>query len=182
MRIAFRVDASSNIAYGHFMRCLTLADSLNQDCHQILFLCRQLPLHLQKTLSGKGYALSLFAKASVDQSLDGLQYSHWRGVSQQYDALDSIKAMKDGVWDWVIIDHYGIDHRWEKMVRRKTRNILVIDDLADRQHECDALIDQNLYHNMYARYNNLVPSACQLFLGPEFAFLRPEFHKFRKSV
>jgi len=182
LRIAFRVDASSHIAYGHFMRCLTLADSLNHECHQILFLCRQLPLHLQQMVIRKGYSLSVFVKASVDEKLDDLQYSHWLGVSQRYDALDSLKAMENGVWDWVIIDHYGIDHRWERMVRSKAKNILVIDDLADRQHECDALIDQNLYYNMMDRYASLVPSACHLFLGPKFAFLRPEFHILRKKI
>jgi UDP-2,4-diacetamido-2,4,6-trideoxy-beta-L-altropyranose hydrolase len=182
MRIAFRVDASSNIGYGHFMRCLTLADSLKPECLQIIFLCRHLPLHLQKMLGDKGYDFSLLTNTSVDENLDDLQYSHWLGVSQRQDAVDSVNAMKNRIWDWVVIDHYGIDYRWENVIRKKARMILVIDDLADRHHECDALIDQNLYDNMNDRYNSLVPSACRLFLGPKFAFLRPEFHDLRKHI
>ena len=144
MRIAFRVDASSNIGYGHFMRCLTRADSLKPECLQIIFLCRHLPLHLQKMLGDKGYDFSLLTNTSVDENLDDLQYSHWLGVSQRQDAVDSVNAMKNRIWDWVVIDHYGIDYRWENVIRKKARMILVIDDLADRHHECDALIDQNL--------------------------------------
>jgi UDP-2,4-diacetamido-2,4,6-trideoxy-beta-L-altropyranose hydrolase len=182
MRIAFRVDASSNIGYGHFMRCLTLADSLASECFQIMFLCRQLPLHFQKMIGNKGYDFSLLTNTPVDDRLDDLQYSHWLGVSQHQDAINSFESMKDGIWDFIVIDHYGIDYRWEKALRKKARMILVIDDLADRHHDCDVLIDQNLYNDMNDRYIDLVPSACRLFLGPKFAFLRPEFHEQRKNM
>ena len=182
MRIAFRVDASNNIGYGHFMRCMTLADSLASECFQIMFLCRQLPLHFQKMISNKGYDFSLLTNAQVDDRLDDLQFSHWLGVSQYQDAINSIQSLGDGILDFIVIDHYGIDYRWETFLRKKARMVLVIDDLADRRHDCDVLIDQNLYDDMDHRYKNLVPSACRLFLGPKFAFLRPEFHEQRKKL
>lgn len=47
--------------------------------------------------------------------------------------------------------------------------------IADRPHDCDLLLDQNLYTAMESRYENLVPSTCKKLLGPKYALLRPEF-------
>ena len=42
--------------------------------------------------------------------------------------------------------------------------IAVIDDLADRAHDCDMVLDQALLtHNPYA---GKVPDGCRLLLGP----------------
>ena len=78
-------------------------------------------------------------------------------------------------WDWLVVDHYGIDARWERAMRPSARSILAIDDLADRSHDCDVLLDQNLQRSGAARYQGLVPEQCRKLLGPRFALLRPEF-------
>ena len=59
---------------------------------------------------------------------------------------------------------------------------MVIDDLANRQHDCDILLDQNFYLNKESRYQGLVPEHCQLLLGPKYALLREEFFQVRKSM
>jgi spore coat polysaccharide biosynthesis predicted glycosyltransferase SpsG/RimJ/RimL family protein N-acetyltransferase len=59
---------------------------------------------------------------------------------------------------------------------------MVIDDLADRQHDCDVLLDQNYYADMQTRYNGKVPLQCQLLLGPRYALLREEFRILRDKV
>jgi spore coat polysaccharide biosynthesis predicted glycosyltransferase SpsG len=51
MNIAFRVDASTNIGTGHFMRCLTLADPLKQRGVQIRFVSRHVSEHLRDMLT-----------------------------------------------------------------------------------------------------------------------------------
>ena len=56
--------------------------------------------------------------------------------------------------DWLIIDHYGIDERWEKKLKHCTRKIMVIDDLSNRNHDCDLLLDQNLVSNYKYAYQN----------------------------
>lgn len=84
--------------------------------------------------------------------------------------------------DWLIVDHYGLDATWERCMRPFAKRIFVIDDLADRQHDCDALLDQNLYVETTRRYDGLVPAHCAVFLGPAYALLREEFHAIRPKT
>ena len=67
------------------------------------------------------------------------------------------------------------------MLRPYVGKIMVIDDLADRSHDCDLLLDQNLYQKLETRYDNLVSDSCQKLLGPRYALLRPEFVVARKN-
>jgi UDP-2,4-diacetamido-2,4,6-trideoxy-beta-L-altropyranose hydrolase len=90
--------------------------------------------------------------------------------------------LADQTWDWIVVDHYALDERWESAVRPITKKIMVIDDLADRQHNCDMLLDQNFYLDMQTRYIGKVPLHCRLLLGPRYALLREEFRNFRKLV
>jgi UDP-2,4-diacetamido-2,4,6-trideoxy-beta-L-altropyranose hydrolase len=182
MNIAFRVDASNQIATGHFMRCLTLAGALKQRGAWIRFVSRHMPEHLRGMLVAKGHELKLLNSSSKGEISGGLPHAHWLGVTQAQDATDTINALSDQSWDWLVVDHYALDASWESMLRQTARRILVIDDIADRQHDCDALLDQNMYADMNIRYGGKVPSNCQLLLGPRYALLRDEFRQLREQV
>ncbi len=182
MNIAIRVDASIQIGTGHFMRCLTLADALKQRGKQICFVSRHLPVYLQVLLVGKGHEFAILAGDIVPQPIDDLAHSSWLGVSQSQDAEECICALADKDLDWLIVDHYGLDARWEAKLRFVCKKILVIDDIADRQHDCDMLLDQNYYADQNVRYLNKIPDYCRLLLGPRYALLREEFRKFRGKV
>ena len=100
-------------------------------------------------------------------------YEMWLGCSQERDAKECIEALRlSGIHqvDWIIIDHYGIDSNWEYMLRTRLSDsllskILVIDDLANRAHDCDCLVDQNYFGEVTdSRYMKLVPSSDN-FLG-----------------
>jgi UDP-2,4-diacetamido-2,4,6-trideoxy-beta-L-altropyranose hydrolase len=58
---------------------------------------------------------------------------------------------------------------------------MVIDDLADRSHDCDLLLDQNYYHNQRQRYEGLLSEQCLALLGPSYVLLRPEFAEAKKQ-
>ena len=150
--VAFRVDASHEIGSGHVMRCLALAAELKARGAQITFVCRALPEHYATLIAKGGHSL-----------VDG-------------EALPS-----DGSWDWLVVDHYALDAGWERKQRSLARKILAIDDLADRRHDCDVLVDQNLVRDAHERYANRVPAGCELLLGPRFALLRPEFAQMREA-
>ncbi|MDH5524798.1 MAG: UDP-2,4-diacetamido-2,4,6-trideoxy-beta-L-altropyranose hydrolase [Desulfobulbaceae bacterium] len=181
-QISFRVDASVQMGTGHFMRCLTLADALKQRGSQIRFVSRHLPDHLCNMLKDKGHEFVLLDNTLSDVTLDELAHAQWLGVSQERDASDSIQALADRTWDWLIVDHYALDSRWESMLRKSVKNIMVIDDIADRHHDCDMLLDQNFYADMESRYVGNVPGHCQLLMGPRYALLRDEFRQLHERL
>jgi UDP-2,4-diacetamido-2,4,6-trideoxy-beta-L-altropyranose hydrolase len=164
--IAFRVDANSQIGTGHFMRCLTLAVALKQCGAQIRFVSRDLPTYLRDMFVARDLDLVSLSSAEKEKPTRDLAHSHWLGASQAQDAKATIQALSDNSWDWLIVDHYALDVRWESTLRKSTKQIMVIDDLADRQHNCDVLLDQNLYRDMQTRYSDKVPAHCRLLLGP----------------
>ncbi len=180
MVIAFRTDASVQIGTGHFMRCLTLAEELQTKGAKIIFISRHLPQYLSAILLEKGIECKSINDGADFDFLDDLTHSKWLGTTQANDARLTNEALADIDCDWVVVDHYAIDHRWEKSVRISCKKMMVIDDLADRHHACDVLLDQNYYSGMLSRYEGKVSSRCKLLLGPGYAVLRDEFKFFRK--
>lgn len=181
-RIAFRVDASTQIGTGHFMRCLTLADTLCQRGATVHFIARYLPDYFELMLADRKMPCTRIGSAKDPAASGGLEHAVWLGTTQEVDAAQSRTALGDMPWDWLIVDHYALDATWERAVRTRVRKIVAIDDIADRIHDCDVLIDQNFHEDATARYRELVPEHCRLLLGPSFAMLRSEFREARKSM
>ena len=181
MRIIIRVDASQYMGTGHVMRCLTLAQVLKSEGHKVIFVCRDLPGNLINKIIDQGFICKVLAFDSslYDQSHYADEYAFWLSVTQEQDAVQTLEVIDD--CDWVVVDHYGLDATWESQLRRVAKRIMVIDDLANRSHDCDVLLDQNYYQNAEQRYTDLVPKRCKLILGPHYALLRPEFVRLREQ-
>lgn len=180
MNVVFRVDASSQIGTGHLMRCLTLADALKQSGARTRFISRHLPECLRSMLAV--HECVLLDGVQYPAEIDELAHAHWLGVSQMRDATETLRSISDESWDWLVVDHYALDARWEYTLRQKVRKILVIDDLADRNHYSDVLLDQNLCSDMNNRYTKKIPTHCKLLLGPHYALLRDEFRQMHKQT
>lgn len=165
------------------MRCLTLAEELQYHGVQIRFISRGLPQYLREMLKIKGMELAPLESGSHPYPAgDDLAHSHWLNTSQEQDAQATNQALSGHEWDWLVVDHYALDARWQVALRRSVGRIMVIDDIADRYHDCDVLLDQNLYADMRERYAKKVPAQCRQFLGPRYALLRDEFRESRKQV
>lgn len=164
------------------MRCLTLAAALKKRGAEIRVVSRHLPEHLQEMLAARGQEFVLLNGSPGEGISDGLTHAQWLGTSQHADAQDTIRALADQNWDWLVVDHYALDARWESVLRQTAKSILVIDDIADRKHDCDLLLDQNFYADMNARYTGKVPPHCGLLLGPRYALLREEFHDLHDQI
>ncbi|MCE3025994.1 UDP-2,4-diacetamido-2,4,6-trideoxy-beta-L-altropyranose hydrolase [Salinicola sp. DM10] len=184
--IAFRVDASLEIGTGHVMRCLTLATALREHhAARCCFLCRELPGHLIARIEAEGFeVLRLVAPAAAETSHSGQgagepAHAAWLGVDWSQDARESADLLAPLAPDWLVVDHYALDARWESAVRPSGTRLLIIDDLADREHIADLLLDQNL-GRLAEDYAGLVPANCQLMIGPDYALLRPEFAEWRR--
>jgi UDP-2,4-diacetamido-2,4,6-trideoxy-beta-L-altropyranose hydrolase len=179
MNIAFRLDGSVQIGTGHLMRCLTLASSLAGNGTNIRFVCRDMSPDLARQIRDRGHELVILnggGTPSQPDEPDAPTHWSWLGSSQAQDAEQTLAALADRPsWDIVVVDHYAIAATWEKRVRTGTKLIMAIDDLADRTHDCDILLDQNLQPPGVAQYESRVPGHCRLLLGPSFALLRPEF-------
>lgn len=184
MNAIIRVDASVEIGTGHVMRCLTLAEELKDNNYDVTFITSDHEGNLADFIQSKGFSVIKLQKSSKENDIqDELQHSQWLGTSQVEDAKEVLNALKHlNSIDLMVVDHYAIDYRWELTFRDRVKKIFVIDDLADRYHECDVLLDQNFYLDMEKRYEGLVDKNCKLLLGPKYALLRKEFKEARKKL
>lgn len=187
MNVAFRLDATKQIGTGHFVRCLSIANRLKLRGARTLFICYPLPQSLIDQLNRYGheyYPLSGLTDAVSGPSAHATPHGHWIPTTSDVDAKKTIQVLSGEEWDILVIDHYALDINWESALRPYAKKIFVIDDLADRNHDCDFLLDQNFYLDYQDRYQSKVPKYCRLLLGPKFCLLRDEFleaHQFRSS-
>ena len=179
MRVIFRVDASLQMGTGHVMRCLTLAQALKENGEDVEFICRKHKGNLIEKIYSSGFnvhELKVFKEVDFDNKL---AHSHWLGVTQQQDADDCINTLKKEKIDWLIVDHYAIDEDWQCKLKPYYNKLMVIDDLADRKHQCDILLDQ-AFGRQQEDYSGRTPEGCELLLGSKYALLRPEFSEWRE--
>ncbi len=154
-RAVFRFDASARAGAGHAVRCLALADAL----------------------AASGWRCALAGGAAASGVVPTLE----RCGHERLD-LDCAAAEEAGVLarrrsegcDLLVVDHYGREAAFEAACRPWARRVMVIDDLADRAHDCDVLLDPTPGRRR-ADYAAFVPRDCRLLLGPRYALLRPQF-------
>ncbi|WP_332762036.1 UDP-2,4-diacetamido-2,4,6-trideoxy-beta-L-altropyranose hydrolase [Pseudomonas koreensis] len=172
MRVLIRADASPTIGSGHIARCLTLARVLKQQGSHVAFACRRLPGHRLDALSAEGF--ETFALPERYRDEDPLQAIESM-LPWQFD-IDALGQLLDGhaEFDWIIVDHYGLDHHWQTAARRWAHRIAAVDDLATRRYSVDLLLNQNL-SGLSENYAPLLPAGCRTLLGPRYAMLREEF-------
>ncbi|WP_010097565.1 UDP-2,4-diacetamido-2,4,6-trideoxy-beta-L-altropyranose hydrolase [Ornithinibacillus scapharcae] len=172
MHVVFRVDASLQIGTGHVRRCLTLAKELLERNVKVSFISRNLDGNLLEDIKKCTDTIIILPK--LESNLNELD---WYRIFWEIDAQESFAAMKSlATIDWLVVDHYGLDYQWEKWMKSLTKNILVIDDLANRAHDCQILLDQNLLVNMDSRYDGLVSSSTIQLLGPSYLLLEKDYN------
>lgn len=167
MKIYIRTDASVAIGSGHVMRCLTLAKALLVRSVEVSFVCRELNGNICDLIENQGFHV---CRLPGTGEFDAMQ-----------DAELTSRALC-GKPTWLIVDHYSINTEWEQHLRPFVEKIMTIDDMADRSHDCDMLLDQNMFYNMHQRYDGLTPPDCRLYLGPQYALLRDEFIAARRTL
>lgn len=156
MHVTFRFDASPEIGGGHAMRCLTLADAMEQT----------------------GWQCCFAVGAETIATVPALAMSQHKTITLTENTHQQLSTITS---DLLIVDHYGLDAVFEQNCRPFCKQIMVIDDMANRPHECDILLDQNLGRTKQD-YAGLLPEKCQTLLGPDFALLRPQFNATRAAA
>ena len=186
MLVAFRVDASSTIGTGHVMRCISLAQRLEFSGHKVIFICRELPGNLSGKIEELNFItlrLNGHEKTTTCLVGDDTKHASWLGTSWQLDASETYSVLeKLAPVDWMIVDHYAIDARWETVLRPLTKKMMAIDDLFDRTHDVDILLNQNVLPFCKASYAGKLPRSCYQLLGPRYALLQKQYQKLRKQT
>lgn len=187
INIAVRADSSTTMGTGHIMRCLTLVNAICAKLNaKVYFFCRQTEGNINKVIEAAGHQVIVMAKVTTNSSYH-LNHSHWLGATIEQDAdeflslshqLTTANTLSNNntiKFDYLIVDHYGIDIGWHQKIKTIVSKIIVIDDLADRHFDCDYIIDQT-FNCLADKYQQLVPDYCEPLLGTKYAMLRPEFN------
>ncbi|WP_349342852.1 UDP-2,4-diacetamido-2,4,6-trideoxy-beta-L-altropyranose hydrolase [Marinobacter sp. MMG032] len=182
LAVAFRVDASTLMGSGHVMRCLSLADALSEAGARCFFVMRQEPGSLEGAVRSRGHRFLMLSSGGTEKSARRSEseppHAGWLGVGWKADASETLQALKGIELDWLVVDHYALDNRWESDLVGSCRRLMAIDDLADRKHQCDLLLDQNLGRKP-DDYDGLIPGHAKKLIGSDYALLRPEFRRAR---
>jgi UDP-2,4-diacetamido-2,4,6-trideoxy-beta-L-altropyranose hydrolase len=181
--LIFRVDASIKIGTGHVYRCLTLANKL-KFFFKIYFVCRETNGNLILFIKNKGYDIFVLPKSdlsSIEFNENVECNEHAQLLEERWDidaklTVDILKNIKNV--EWLIVDHYSIDQKWENLAKKFSSKLMVIDDLNDRKHTCDILLDPN-YSKTANDYLELVPNNCKLLIGDKYNIIRDEFIQLR---
>ncbi|WP_412051299.1 UDP-2,4-diacetamido-2,4,6-trideoxy-beta-L-altropyranose hydrolase [Hoeflea sp. Naph1] len=173
MLFIFRVDASSSIGSGHVMRCLNLAHCLSFRGGRIIFVMRPLGGNLIERVKENGFDVleicSQFNDKIISEEIDATEFVE---VISNY---EDVKHEEKHTKTWVVVDNYKLSSCWESQVKRIFSRIVAIDDVADRTHNVDLLIDQNLVESENSRYDNLIPFYSETLIGPKYAMIDSEY-------
>ena len=158
MKIIIRCDASFEMGTGHVIRCLNLAEKLKLAQNEIAFSCRELPGNLIALIKEKKF--EVFSLPQSERFNLEEEFTQFLAVSTKFGA------------DWIIVDHYQLDQKWEEKIVAKGFKLFVIDDIL-RNHNCQGILDQNLH----PEERTVVYQAPErsVFLGPHYALLSLPF-------
>jgi UDP-2,4-diacetamido-2,4,6-trideoxy-beta-L-altropyranose hydrolase len=161
-RILFLADAGPDVGGGHVMRCLTLARALVERGAICAFVESRSAAPILRRFGWPPQTLLAMTGA---EDLAGL-FTYAQEFAELFEA------------DAVVVDHYGAGAGDEWRLRPGKRRIVILDDRADRPHDCALLIDPG-YGRRPDAYAGLVPSAAKVLAGPDYALVRPEFAQAR---
>jgi UDP-2,4-diacetamido-2,4,6-trideoxy-beta-L-altropyranose hydrolase len=168
--IAIRTDAGADIGIGHVIRMGHFARELVERGKEVVLLlgCMHDPV-----------------RPYIDDLAVHCLYGGKRppeARNETSDAEATLAFLADKPVELVVLDSYDLGVGWERTVAKGGCRIAVFDDLGNREHECDFLIDQK-YEGPRTpeRYASLVPASCRRLLGPQYAILHPDYRSNRRS-
>lgn len=186
--VIFRVDSSFEKGSGHVMRCKTLAKELSEKGVGVLFICNEAKGNINHLIEEDFKIKKIKTNNNLIEGNNAT--SIWKTKDQIEDAnacVNIIRKLRGEIW--VLVDNYSLDIAWETTLRRNLEmeehinyKMMVIDDLANRQHWTDYLLDQNYFGKITkVRYEGLVNRESVKLLGTDYALIRKEFKDIERS-
>jgi UDP-2,4-diacetamido-2,4,6-trideoxy-beta-L-altropyranose hydrolase len=158
MRLVIRADASPEIGGGHVVRSRAVAEALMARGWEACFAVRSAAARDVERLAGTIPVVAIDAPEDDEPR-----------------AL--VSRLPDGC-DLLLVDHYGRGAAFESASRSWARRVMAIDDLPDRDHDCDLLVDPTAGREAGA-YRGRVPGDARVLTGPIYAPLRAQFARAR---
>lgn len=183
MKVFLRTDSSLSIGSGHIIRCINLAKALRQIGAQCFFISKNHRGHILEKIAQEGFSAKIISVADEPSGYIQDEKS-WLNGSQQDDAEQfiALATQQDGNPDIIVVDHYSLDSEWEAIVKARFPEawLVVIDDLCNRPHRSDLLIDQTYQRNAQ-EYASLNENNGRILAGAKFALLNPIFSQLRNQ-
>jgi len=157
-----RTDANSQIGAGHFMRCLALAQTWQEQGGTAIFLMAP--------------GASTLGKRLENENIREIRLSAQAASSADAEETAAV-ALRDNA-SWVALDGYQFSPDYQRRLKDKISHLLLFDDLAaaERYH-ADLLLNQNAYATPEMYVNRA--GSCTLLLGATYLLLRREFQEWR---
>ncbi|MCC6642348.1 MAG: UDP-2,4-diacetamido-2,4,6-trideoxy-beta-L-altropyranose hydrolase [Deltaproteobacteria bacterium] len=152
----FRCDGGARIGIGHVTRCGALAAALEERGWRCWF------------ATTRETAPLLSARRAI------IVPAGSRGAK----AVARVVSAKQ--IDCLVVDHYGLDAAFERAARATARMVVVIDDLGDRPHDCDVIVDPGPLRRVGHRAGRSAGGA-RLLSGLRHALLRQEIADLRRG-
>ena len=166
------VDASQKIGSGHFMRCTTLSEKLKSLFNKIIFITSnesKLIINENKKIISEIIYIDSFKNLKLDNYTS--EINNIKIILNEYHHDEN----------FLLIDHYDIDANFETILKEFFKKIFIIDDLANRKHNCNLLIDHGYYKSQNTRYDSLISKNTMKLLGPKYAIINTKFKNENKT-
>jgi UDP-2,4-diacetamido-2,4,6-trideoxy-beta-L-altropyranose hydrolase len=160
--LIIRADANLEIATGHVMRCLALAQEWRDAGGNVVYAMADSTPAVDRRLRSEGIETFRLKTAA----------------GSAYDVREVAALAHDRKAGWVVVDGYRFDSGYQRHIKNAGLQLLLLDDTGQsRPYFADVILNQNVYavETMYRireRYTELL-------LGTRYALLRREFRPWR---
>lgn len=140
-------------------------------------------LALASAFAARGSRVAFASSAETFKTVSALAASSYDKIAVSGTSADEAGQIADKVKPerpLLVADHYGLDAEFERQCRTFAARIAVVDDLANRAHDADLLVDSGAASAEV--YASLVPADCSVLAGPAYAIVHPDYTLAREAA
>ena len=140
-KIFFRFETDFNIGLGHAIRSLRVANFLKKKNFIVNIITSKKSYNILKTLKVGNIKIIL-----IDRTTNNLKDANL--------TLDEINKHSKNEKIYIFKDNYHLNLIWDKTIRKKFKNLIILDDFLTKKHDCKIYINFNPYTKKDVKYKN----------------------------